>query len=399
MHILEIPSFFPPYGGLFCLEQSKALAQQGNTVRIIANVNVSARLSTRLWLTAPLHPYDTDMDGIEVTRHEMRAIPFCTKTNIRRWCNGVMRMADTYINRYGRPDILHAHCCAWAGYAAMLVSRRYGIPYVITEHLSHEFHVKEFGRHGADAWQAVLLREAYKEAGLVIPVSQELTDDLAPRFGRKYKWTAVSNVIDTHFYQYRRRKPIANRPYTVCCLANFTPRKGYDTMLEAFAIFLEKAGGNATLLVAGRDTDSQEFDALVGRYGIADHVKTYGYVDKHKILDILYASDCLALATRNEAQGLVLLEAMSTGIPVVTTDRVPQNVRIDGGCRIAPADRADIMADCLYQTMTAAHFDGKAVSDQVAQTASPEFIGKRLTDLLAETASASRLQRHGAAAR
>jgi hypothetical protein len=112
MHILEIPSFFPPYGGLFCLEQSKALVKQGHTVRIIANLNVSARLSPSLWLHSHTHSYDVNMDGIHVTRREMRAIPFCMKHNVDRWCSIVGEMADEYIKKYGKPDILHVHCCA-----------------------------------------------------------------------------------------------------------------------------------------------------------------------------------------------------------------------------------------------------------------------------------------------
>ncbi len=40
MHILEIPSFFPPYGGEFCLEQSKALQQLGHEVRILSRVQL-----------------------------------------------------------------------------------------------------------------------------------------------------------------------------------------------------------------------------------------------------------------------------------------------------------------------------------------------------------------------
>ena len=50
MHILELPSFFPPYGGLFCLDQSRALNTGDNTARILANVNRSARLSPQLYV-------------------------------------------------------------------------------------------------------------------------------------------------------------------------------------------------------------------------------------------------------------------------------------------------------------------------------------------------------------
>ena len=387
MHILEIPSFFPPYGGLFCLEQSKALANHGHTVRIIANLNVSVRLSPGLWLHSRTRSYDVVMDGIQVTRREMRAIPFCLKHNVERWCGIVGEMADEYIKRYGKPDILHAHCCAWAGYAAMLVSRKHNIPYVVTEHLSSELHLKQFGKDGVNSWQVPLLRESLESANRVILVSEELAADLAPLFGSNFNWLAVSNTIDTDLYAYKKRLPLDGRPFTVCCLAFFEPRKGYDVLYEAFAQFVHKYSADAQLLVAGVGTNSDEMKKLVDRYGIAKHVKLYGEVDRNGVLDILYQSDCLALATRNEAQGLVLLEAMSTGIQVVTTDRTPKNVHIEGGCLIAPYNRADIMAERFAEVMHNTGFDGKAVSDSVKSLVSPNVIGRQLADVFESVVS------------
>ena len=45
MHILEIPSFFPPYGGEFCLEQARALQALGHEVRVLSNVQLSIKRS------------------------------------------------------------------------------------------------------------------------------------------------------------------------------------------------------------------------------------------------------------------------------------------------------------------------------------------------------------------
>ena len=47
MHILEIPSFFIPYGGEFCIEQSRALTMIGHEVRIMANVYLSVKRRDR----------------------------------------------------------------------------------------------------------------------------------------------------------------------------------------------------------------------------------------------------------------------------------------------------------------------------------------------------------------
>lgn len=374
------------------MEQSKALANQGHTVRIIANLNVSVRLSPGLWLHSRTRSYDVVMDGIQVMRREMRAIPFCLKHNVERWCGIVGEMADEYIKRYGKPDVLHAHCCAWAGYAAMLVSRKHNIPYVVTEHLASELHLKQFGKDGVNSWQVPLLRESLESANRVILVSEELAADLAPLFGSNFNWQAVSNTIDTDLYAYKKRLPLDGRPFTICCLAIFIPLKGYDILYKAFAEFIQKYNTDAQLLVAGAGTNSKEMMKLVDKYGIGKYVKLYGELDRNGVLDILYQSDCLALATRNEAQGLVLLEAMSTGIQVVTTDRTPKNVHIEGGCLIAPYNRADIMAERFAEVMHNTGFDGKAVSDSVKSLVSPNVIGRQLADVFESVVSKHQAQ-------
>ena len=130
MHILEIPSFFPPYGGLFCLDQAKALASLGHEVRILSNVQVGATVGWHDYLTLPFSRYEHQMDGIMVYQSYQRGIPKSVRYNVKRWVAIVHSMFGDYIKRYGRPDILHAHCAKWAGYAAMQIGKEYGIPYV-----------------------------------------------------------------------------------------------------------------------------------------------------------------------------------------------------------------------------------------------------------------------------
>lgn len=381
MHILEIPSFFPPYGGLFCLEQSKALARQGNTVRIVANVNLSARLSPRLYLLAPLKPQFIRMDGIEVVRNDMRGIPFFNKACAMHWVKTTCRLVDKYVEKYGKPDIIHAHCCQWAGYAAMLAAEKLAVPYVVTEHLSSELLVKEYGKDVNHAWQLPLIAEAYRRANLVIPVSAELVDDLEPLYGKDYRWESVSNTIDTELFAYRRRSDMRGREYRLCCIAIFFPGKGYDVLFDAVRRYRQTTADNVRLVVAGRFTDSAEAHAMVKEYGLEDVVELLGEVDKHRVVEILYDSDCLLLATRREAQGLVLLEAMSTGIPVVTTDSVPRNVRIEGGCNVVPTDDAAAMAAALQKLRSENYNDCKQASREVELLASPQVVGKRLDTL------------------
>ncbi len=385
MHILEIPSFFPPYGGAFCLDQSKALAKQGNTVRIVACVQLGMTISKWKYLTADTRCKVKEMDGITVFYRQMRGLPKSPRLNMHRWVRAVCRMTDRYVARYGRPDIIHAHCGKWAGYAAMKLARKWNVPYVVTEHLSHLVFAKEFGTRPLEqVWQIPLLKDVYRQANLVIPVSAELVDDIAPYFGREYHWVDVSNTIDTDFFVPVRRQPLQDRPFVFCCLAMFIPLKGYDVLLDAFCEYVDRKSSNVRLIIAGTYTDSPALTRMVEERGLKDVVDIRGLVDKSGVRNILYESDCLVLASRSEAQPLVLLEAMSTGIPVISTEVVPKNQRLVG-CLIVPIDDAHALYEKMCEVSdNYTSFDGDKISAEVGLQVSPQAVGKRLTELFQE---------------
>lgn len=375
MHILEIPSFFTPYGGEFCLDQAKALKTQGHEVRILSNVQLGVTIGLKGFLSLPFRCYEHQRDDITVCQSFQRGIPLTVRWNVRRWVQIVCDMFDDYTNKYGRPDILHAHCSKWGGYAAMLISRKYKIPYVITEHLSQLVFEKEFGPAPSRAWQIPLLREAYENANLVIPVSEELVDNISCYFGKDYRWRPVSNTIDVDYFHYQPRRPLNGRPFRFCCLANFWPLKGYDVLLPAFRQ-LREAGLDVELHIAGRGTDSEACKVM-----LSEDVISHGLISRDAVRTLLYQSDALVLASRSEVQPLSLLEAMSTGIPVVATECVSQSLRIERGCTIVPVDDVQALSDAMRRMMEQKDFDRVAVSEAVRQLASPEVIGRQLTTL------------------
>lgn len=379
MHILEIPSFFPPYGGAFCLDQAKALQALGYEVRILSNVQLGVTIGLKEFLTLPYTRFEHELEGVTVCQSYQRGLPRSVRYNVRRWVNIVKEMFAQYVERYGCPDMLHAHCAKWAGYAAMLISEQYHIPYVITEHLSIQLFVDEFGPAPSKAWQIPLLKEAYQRASRVVHVSEEQAESLSCYFGKDYRWQAISNIIDVDFFSCQARQPAIGRPFRFCCLANYWPLKGYDVLFEAFNRLTE-LDHNVELHIAGKGTDSGECLAH-----LSEKMISHGLLNKEQVRDLLYHCDALVLASRSEAQPLVLLEAMSTGIPVVSTECVPRCQRIDG-CTIVPIDDAEALAAAMQRVMEIP-VDAQLLHQQVAELASPQVIGKRLEAIFTEILS------------
>ena len=374
MHILELPSFFPPHGGLFCLEQAKALKALGHEVRIVSVLELGISKDHGSYFTAPWHEERREMEGIEVFCTYMRAVPKAVRYNVNHWKSLCQNAVDRYVRRYGKPDVLHVHCCKNAGLAAREIARRLDIPYFITEHLSLGLYERDFGkgwqRHG---WLKDEMRQAFESAKCVIPVSRELVDDLAPYFGKDYRYQPVSNIVDTDFFTYKEREPIQGRPFRFCCLAVADIHgKGYDVLAEA----LQYLPADVELHIAGQGTDLRPMQEL---FVHKPNVHLHGGLDKTGVRELLLKSDALVLPSRSEAQPLVVLEALATGIPVVSTESIPSSVRVSEACLLAPVGDAKMLAERMLEVMNVK--PSKDFFDAVERIASPSVVAKQLTDI------------------
>ena len=130
------------------------------------------------------------------------------------------------------------------------------------------------------------------------------------------------------------------------------------------------------LYVAGRDTDALPMRQL---FAASSNVHLLGHLDKAAVRDLLWQSDALVLPSRSEAQPLVILEALATGIPVVTTECVPLSLRVSNACLIAPIGDARALAERMQEVMHIA--PSRAFSDAVRRMASPAVIANELSQL------------------
>lgn len=386
MHILEIPSFFTPYGGEFCLEQAKALKALGHEVRILSNVLLGITIGGKDFLVLPSCRFEHEREGITIYQSYQRGWPRMVHHNVKHWVGIVRSMFADYVAKYGKPDILHAHCAKWAGYAAMIISKQYGIPYVITEHLPKLILEPELGPAPSTAWQVPLLKEAYHEAAQVITVSDELVAELADYFGHDFRHITIGNVVNTDFYAFRKRRLMAGRRFAFCCPAVFNHRKGYDVLFKAFAL-LAKVCPETELHIAGRGTDSKACRRLIHSCELEGRVTCHGTLDADGVRRLYYQSDALVLATRNESQGLVIAEAMSTGIPAISTQGVPKSMQLDAGFRYVPVGDAEALMVEMQKAVgrPVTEEEGQRLAELVERRFAPSVIGAQIAEVMTGT--------------
>jgi glycosyltransferase involved in cell wall biosynthesis len=317
-----------------------------------------------------------EMDGIECYRTYMHGMPRFVKYNMWRWVSIVRSMYADYKKRYGKPDAIHVHCAKWGGVAARLIAQEEQIPYFVTEHFSRGQYEADFGMGWTKhVWAKDLIRRVWEDAACVIPVADEMVQNLELFFGASYRHHTISNIIDTSFYAYRDREPLTGRKFRFCILARGDIfGKGYDVLLKAYKHIV-----GCELHIAGIATNTAEMRRL---FADCEGVTIHGRLDKYGVRDLLYHCDALVLPSRSEVQPLVVLEAMATGIPVIGSEVIPVSERIPDACTIVPvADAGALLLAMMKMADTAEPTSRRAYSDAVKALASYDVVGEQLEKL------------------
>ena len=205
-------------------------------------------------------------------------------------------------------DILHAHVARDYTIAAAAAWGIRGLKLVFTRHLLYPVR-----RH-------VL----YKRVdGWIAPTSQILKtlEPLSPK-----KSVVIPNWVDVQKFAYRPHN--LHRPVTVGLIGQISPHKGHNDAIEA----MHSLGHEFRLLIAGKGNAS--YEAILKRKAAGLAVEFFGFAS---LPDFFDRTDILIMPSWEEPFGIVLLEAMASGVPAVATDRggPPEILH---GVLIAPRD-------------------------------------------------------------
>lgn len=313
MNIVIIPAFFQtknrPTLGSFFLDQAKALKRAGHQVSILYCDTYSVKCIQE-WMR-----YEEDsvsqIEGIQIYRSKC----FCPlkhgmEGHKEAFAKGIEKLWSKYINKES-VDIIHAHCCVWAGYAALKLSEKTKIPYVVTEHATlFQLHKNEI----SNANNAVIT-EVFQKAAKVICVSrafakllEEYTDNLE----------MIGNVVDCEQFQVKETDKEAVRLLTVCYMEEEAQlyKKGMDILIKAWAKVSAKYP-QAKLIIGGGGKSLEKVVEWTREYQVTENVEFLGALTRQQVVEQMQMCDCFVLPSRYETFGVVYIEAMACGKPVI----------------------------------------------------------------------------------
>ena len=143
MHIVVIPSWYPSsetdVDGIFFRLQAQALQREGMKIGMVVPMFRYLRSQPKTIFSRFYGLRRHQQGGLNTYAYDsMYFFPRCPVVDIDRirWVNAGMKAFEAYIADNGKPDVIHAHCVNYAAILACAIFKKYGIPYVITEHSS-----------------------------------------------------------------------------------------------------------------------------------------------------------------------------------------------------------------------------------------------------------------------
>lgn len=236
------------------------------------------------------------------------------------------------------PDIIHAHHPFLLGDTALRTSASRNLPVIFTYHTRYELY-GHYVAQDSPALQRLVLSLALGYCDLcdaIIAPSQSIEFFLKGH-GVETPISVVPTGIETSRFDHgngrriRTELGIGPDDFVVGHVGRLAQEKNLDYLAGAVGLFL--AGHDrARFLVAGGGEMQAQMGDTFARSGLADRVHLLGPVEGERLSDVYAAMNVFAFSSHSETQGLVLVEAMAAGVPVVALDAPGvREVVVDGG--------------------------------------------------------------------
>ncbi|TCO77902.1 glycosyltransferase [Chromatocurvus halotolerans] len=226
-----------------------------------------------------------------------------------------------------RPDIIHVHHPFWLGSAGLFIGRRLGIPVVYTYHTRLEHYAHYVPLPGPLfrnlVSHAVVRRFANRCDGVIVPT--ESAEEYLRTIGVRRRVLVQPTGIDIDrlrsvqkdAVEELRNKYAPNGERILVSISRLSKEKNIDFLLDAIRKLKNDSNHAFRLLVIGDGPERNRIESRIRQQGLQDAVILLGTIAPDEMPLYCRAGEVFLFASRSETQGMVIIEAMAAGMPVV----------------------------------------------------------------------------------
>ena len=293
------------------------------------------------------------------------------------WLFPGIKLFGKYIKEFGCPDIIHVQSSLWASRLAIRIKKRYGIPYVLTEHSSG------FARDLYDADILEIAEKGFEAASALIAVSHAFCALLNSKFPQlKQNWSVLPNAVSDDFLPTNLIPRKDRNPFVFFTLATLVPKKRTSLLIEAFCKSFHKSN-DVELWIGGDGSCREKLEDFAAEVGIAPKCKFLGKLSRKQVLRTMGQVDVFVLPSSYETFGVVVIEAHAMGKPVIATrcGGPEDTVNEKNGILVEP-ENVEALAQAMQKVYSNIEdFSPEAIRQDCLQRYSGKVVAQKLCEI------------------
>lgn len=353
---------YPTLGGsgIVATELGKMLAERGHQVHFISS-SMPFRLGG---FQRNIFFHEVDVNNYSVFQYPPYDLSLASK------------MAQ--ITQLEQLDILHVH---------------YAVPHAVSAYLAKQMvngnvkvvttlHGTDITVLGYDENLSNLIRFAIEQSDAVTAVSQSLIHETKMSLHIERPIECIYNFVDHRTFKQQellqlKQHLIKNDDKVLLHISNFRKVKRVDDVIHIFNIVNKQVP--TKLVLIGEGPEIPHVRKLIADYGLEEKVLFLG--KRHNVAEIISISDCIVLPSEKESFGLVALEGMACGIPVVGSDAggIPEVVAHEQTGFLAPVGNYELMAHYVIRLLQN-HDLWQELSSKAVQRANDFFHAEQIVN-------------------
>jgi len=358
--LIATDTYYPNVNGAayFTYRLAQMLAKRGHHVFVIAPSQT---------LKDTIH-----IDDAGVTVCGVRSISVPIYPNFRISPLTISKKSIKKLVRQICPDVIHIQNHFLIGKGVLEVAKELNIPIMGTNHfmpenLVHYLHLPKFLERKLKVlvWRQFIY--VYEQLDLVTAPTKIAAKQLED-LGLKKKVLPLSCGIDLQRFNPRNNGAYLKKKYSIpdrkilLYVGRLDKEKRIEIILRAMPIILQKS--DVQLVLAGIGKLQTHIEHIVDIFGIQDHVTLTGFIPDNDLPNLYTIADVFVIAGIAELQGIVTMEAMASGLPVVAVNAMalPELVHDGENGYLFPNGNSQILAERVIQILT-----NQRLRDQMAQ--------------------------------
>ncbi len=281
-----------------------------------------------------------------------------------------------YLKKNGKPDYVHVHVAMNAGVIAQWIKKKWNIPYLVTEHWSGYYRQSKPSVFDYNFLFRFLNRQVLINATDFLPVTQALGETVKKGFVN-VPYIVVPNVVNTLFFKYN---PTHAAPFRFIHISSMGYEKNPEGILAA-AHLLKDRGYQFELLMLGNK--NEELSEMARRSKLAPEVLNFKKAVSYKeVADEMQKSAALLLFSRYENLPCVILEALCSGVPVISSrvGGIAEVIDKENGI-LVESENIKQLADAMEQMMiNYGYYDRKKIAAESSARFNYNTIGRQIAD-------------------